>query len=450
MRRELDLNNVNTKRIFWMSLPIFGETLLQLLVGNIDQIMLSQFSQNSVAACGNGNQIMNIAILVLNFAGSGTMVLLTQYIGARDQSRISEVCTVSVTVLSLVGLVASLAATLFSRQIFTAMQVPPEILDEACQYLQIVGSCIFIQGIYLNLAAILRSFSLVKEVLMASIVMNALNVLGNVLLMNGLLGFPRLGLVGVAISTDISKCIGLAILIVLLLRKTNVRIRLSYLRPFPISTLKRLLRVSVPSGAEGLSYQLSQIVILTMINSFGTVAITTKVYTSMIANLTYVYAISFAQASQIAMGYWVGAGDLKKVERNIWRYIGISMAVCMTMNTVFLLFSNQVFGLFTQDPEVLALARKLLIIEYVLEFGRSINVVMVRSLVTTGDIYAPLTAGVISQWLVAAGLGYFFSIVLGWKLPGIWLAMALDEFLRGIVFVIRFKSGAWKKKRLIE
>ena len=73
--RLLNPETVTTKGIFFISLPIFGELLLQLLVGNVDQIMLSQYSQNSVAAIGNGNQIMNIVILVLSVMSSGVLVL---------------------------------------------------------------------------------------------------------------------------------------------------------------------------------------------------------------------------------------------------------------------------------------------------------------------------------------------------------------------------------------
>lgn len=71
----------DSRKVFMMSVPIFIELLLQMLVGNVDQIMLSQFSQNSVAAIGNGNQIMNLIIIVLNMTSVGITIMISQYIG---------------------------------------------------------------------------------------------------------------------------------------------------------------------------------------------------------------------------------------------------------------------------------------------------------------------------------------------------------------------------------
>ena len=445
----LNPETVTTKGIFFISLPIFGELLLQLLVGNVDQIMLSQYSQNSVAAIGNGNQIMNIVILVLSVMSSGVLVLLTQYIGACNKKMISEVCTVATAIMTGFGILATIGIVIFCRPIFIAMHVPSEILDEACQYMRIVGSCIFIQGIYLIFAAILRSFSLVKEVLIASCIMNLINIIGNDILLNGLLGFPEMGIMGVAISTNISKCAGVAMLIFIFIRKTDARIRISMLRPFPTYTLKRLLYISIPFGAEGLSYQVSQILILSMVNTFGTVAITTRVYSNMIANLSYVYVTAFSQAMQIVMGYWIGAGKIEKIEANIWKYLRIGISVCLTMTLVFFLNSDFIYGLFSEDPRVWELGRTILIIEFFLETGRAMNLIMVKTLITTGDIYSPVIVGVVSQWLIGAGLSFLFAMILGWGLAGTWIAMALDEVTRGLIFIGRFRSGKWKQRQLI-
>ena len=221
------------------------------------------------------------------------------------------------------------------------------------------------------------------------------------------------------------------------------------LRPFPTYTLKRLLYISIPFGAEGLSYQVSQILILSMVNTFGTVAITTRVYSNMIANLSYVYVTAFSQAMQIVMGYWIGAGKIEKIEANIWKYLRIGISVCLTMTLVFFLNSDFIYGLFSEDPRVWELGRTILIIEFFLETGRAMNLIMVKTLITTGDIYSPVIVGVVSQWLIGAGLSFLFAMILGWGLAGTWIAMALDEVTRGLIFIGRFRSGKWKQRQLI-
>ena len=72
-----------------------------------------------------------------------------------------------------------------------------------------------------------------------------------------------------------------------------------------------------------------------------------------------------------------------------------------------------------------------------------------RQLQAAGDVNFPIIVGTIELWIVAVGLGYVFSVVLGWGLVGIWIAMAIDECTRAIIFFFRWKSGVWKTKNLV-
>lgn len=439
----------STKQVFKMSVPIFVELLLQLLVGNVDQFMVSHYSQNSVAAIGNANQVMNIVIIVLNVMSVATTILLSQYLGADNRRKIGEVCNISVLIIAVTSLVTTAAIVILHRQIFVWMQIPEEIIGEASSYLLIVGSCILIQGLYMTFAAILRSFAMLGHVMMVSLIMNLLNIVGNAILINGLLGAPRLGIVGAAISTDVSKFIGLVIVFFLFLKKTGIGISPVYFRPFPKDTAKKLLFIGLPSCGEELSYNLSQIVILGLINIFGTTVIATKVYCSMLANVAYVYTTAIAQATQIALGYLIGAGQLDRVSYRVKRTLGISILVSLSLILVIFLGSDWIFSLFTDDPAVHALGRKIILVEFLLELGRAVNIVMSRCLVAAGDVKVPVAVGVVFMWSVAVALGYLFGIVLGYGLVGIWIAMALDECVRAVVFLIRFRTGKWREKLMV-
>lgn len=445
----MDINKLNNKEVFKMSIPIFVELLLQLLVGNVDQLMISQYSQNSVAAIGNGNQIMNIVIIVLNTMSIATTVLISQYLGANDKTKISEVCNVSLVVISITSVIVTAFLLLFQRNLFIWLKVPDTVIDEACSYVKIVGSFILIQGLYMTFAAILRSFSLMKEVMMASAIMNVINIIGNAILINGLFGFPRLGIIGAAISTNISKCIGLVIVIILFAKKTNAQLSPKYLKPFPFKTLKSLLFIGLPSGGEALSYNLSQMFILKFINGFGTAIIATKVYCSMLANVAYVYSMAISQATQVVIGYLIGANRLDKVSKRVWNTIYISMSVSLFITLIIYIFSDIIFGFLTNDITIIELGKKIIFIEFFLEIGRSINIVMVRCLVAAGDVEIPVIVGILSAWSIAVFGGYFLGIHLGFGLVGIWIAMAIDECVRGLIFIIRFKSNAWRNKIFI-
>ena len=439
-----------TRRVFHLSLPIFAELLLQLLVGNMDQFMISRFGSAAVAAIGNGNQVMNVVVIVLETMSSATTILLTQHLGAgKSGEKCNEIATVGVTVSALFSLIMGLVLMCAPHVLFSILRTPADAFDSACLYTRIVGGGVLLQGLYIELCAILRSYTLLKEVVSVSVVMNLLNVAGNAILINGWLGFPRMGVAGAATSTCISKAVGLALVLWTLRRKCGVRFSLKYLRPFPVETCKRLLGIAMPSGAESLSYNVSQIFILRFINLMGTTVIATKVYASMLANVAYVYSIAVAQATQILIGYMLGARKLDEVTRRVWSTIRIALLVSELLTLAIFLLCDPIYSLFTADPAIHALGRQIVLVEFVLEIGRSVNIVMTRGLTTAGDVWYPVLVGIFSMWTVAVLGGWLLGHGLQWGLVGIWIAMACDECLRGALFVRRFHRGKWKEKRLV-
>ncbi len=438
--------NYTAADLFRLSGPIFIELLLQMLVGNVDQFMVSRISQSSVAAIGNGNQLMNIVIILLSVMAGATTVVLSQTIGSGDLDRVGQVCTVSTLIISAGGALATAILVFGGRALFGFLSVPQDVLGEALSYTIIVGAFVLVQGLYMNFAAILRSYGLVREVMVISAVMNLCNIVGNAILINGLFGFPRLGVIGAAISTDLSKCVGLALVWLTARRRLQIHLQFGRLHPFPAGVLRRLLRIALPSAGQELSYNLSQIAILRMVNLFGTVVIATKVYCSMLANVAYLYSQAISQATQIVLGYLVGARNAREVPRQVWTTCGISTAVSISVTALLCCFSGPVFGLFTSDPEVLSLGRQILLIELVLELGRSINIVMVRCLVALGDVNFAVGLGTVSMWVVSVFGSWFFGVYLGMGLVGIWWAMALDECLRAVIYLIRFACGRWRRR----
>lgn len=446
MRHQTDIDKMNTNRnLFFMSLPIFVELLLQLLVGNIDQMMVSRVSQQSVASIVNANQIMNLVIIVLSMASTASTVILSQYLGAEDKANSSRTCMVSILMITVVSLLSTLLVFAGYKPLYKALRVPEEIFDEASLYLLIVGACITVQGLYLIFSAIIRAFAMMKEVMIVSIVMNVMNIIGNAILINGWFGMPRLGAVGAAVSTDISKLVGLGLMILLFVKRTNVKLGLRFLKPFPVQIMKKLCLLAIPSGVESFSYNMSQMCILGIVNSFGTMVTVTKGYCSIFANLAYVYAMAIASATQIVLGYLIGAKKIDLIQKRVNATQKVALAACVGLAVLLFLGSNYIFLIFTDDPEIIALGRRILFIEIFLEIGRAVNIVMTKCLIAVGDAVTPTVVGVSFQWGVAFVGAWVFGIIFGWGLEGVWVAMAIDECLRGLIFAVHFKKERWKK-----
>jgi putative MATE family efflux protein len=440
----MEIYDNSAKGIFKMSVPIFFELLLQLMVGNIDQIMVSRVSQNSVAAIGNGNQVMNIIIIVLNAMSVATTILISKSMGAGEKNKSKVVASVSVGVMLFFSVIVTAALALWRVSLFSWLNVPKEIMHETSSFTMVVGSFIVVQAMYMVVAAILRSYNKNKEIMLVAIIMNLVNIVGNAILINGLFGMPKMGIMGAAVSTDFSKALGLGLIIFTLIKKTNMSLDFFLMKSLSGKTLKQLLLISLPSGGEAMSYNLSQICIQRFINLFGTIVINTKVYCYILANIAYVYSIAIAQATQVVTGYLMGKADYDSIKKRVFSSAVISICVSVTLTTLMYFNSDLVFRMFTDNPEILALGKSILLVEIFLEIGRSVNITMVKCLVATGDVNFPMIVSVFSVWTVAVGGGYILGILFNMGLVGIWIAMACDEFLRAVVFVIRFKMGKWK------
>lgn len=444
--KNLSIEEMNkNKKLVLMSLPIFVELMLQLLVGNIDQIMVSRVSQNSVASIVNANQVMNLVIIVLSMSAAATTIILSQYLGANDKKSASEISMASIAMITIAGIGTTILIAVLHRPLFQFMNVPQEILRETSLYLMIVASCNVVQGIYLVFSAILRAFTLMKEVMFVSIIMNVLNIIGNAILINGWFGLPQLGVVGAGISTACSKVIGMILIFYICKKKVDVPLKFAYLRPFPWKHLRKVLRVAIPSGTESLSYNASQMCILSVVNWFGTWVTTTKGYCSIFANISYVYAMAIGEATQVVLGYLIGSKRFELVKKRVYMTTIIAIITCVGVSTLLFLCGNWIFYIFTDDPRILELGKKILGIEIILELGRAVNIIMTRSLVSVGDIKTPTVVGIIFQWFVALAGSYFFGVFLDMGLIGVWIAMTLDECMRGIIFFIHFGREKWRK-----
>ncbi len=436
--------------IWTLSWPICIEVFLQMLVGNIDQIMMSHYSQEAVAAVANANQILNVFIMLIVVMSTATTILIAQYLGARNKLKLGETCTVSLAFSFVFSSLAALGFILFNKTIFSWLGVPPETMDETVLYTTIVGAGLPIQALYYTFVAVFRGHSLTRITMYVALVMNLLHIGSNYLLIFGAGPIPSLGVLGVSISTWLSKLIGLGLIVWLFRKLLDLDVGWNYLHPFPWETLKGLLRISIPSGGETLSYQLSQTTIMKMVNLLGLAVINTKVYVYIIAMLCYVYTIALSNASQVIVGFLMGAQEQEQVAKRVWQSTGLAVVINVSLATFFYLVSEPLISLVTTDPEVILLAHEVLLVEIFLEVGRAVNIVMVGCLQAAGDIKTPMLVGIFGMWCCAVPGSYLLGIHLGWGLVGIWVAMAADEIMRAIIFVFRWQSGKWKNKKLIK
>ena len=428
-----------------MTWPVFIELLLQMLVGNIDQIMLSRYNATAVAAVGNANQIMTTLILTFNVISLAATIMLSQYLGAQEYDKVEQIYTLAVCLNLAVSLVITTGLLLGADGLFSLMQVPMEARPEAKSYLLITALSLPCQALMLTFSAFLRAHAKMLVIMLSTGVINLINIVGNTAFIYGLGPMPQLGAAGAAISTSICRTVGMLMMIFAFFHTVqNARVSLKVLRPFPTGLLKRFLGIGLPAGGEGLSYNLSQSTSLVFVNLMGTFAVTTRMYCVMFAQVCYMLINAVSQAVAIVVGYCVGAKDFDQADRQNWKVLKTFTPITLIIAAVLAIFSQPLLSLFSSDPQVIALGQKVMIVEVILELGRCFNIVMVRNLQAVGDVRFPVLVGIASQWIVGVGVAWLLGIHFGLGLVGVWMAFALDENLRAVIFVIRWKRGGWR------
>ncbi len=165
--------------------------------------------------------------------------------------------------------------------------------------------------------------------------------------------------------------------------------------------------------------------------------------------VSVIYSVSVSQVAQIIVSRAIGAGDTEGANSRIKKTWLFGMCTGVIMAVIVWFFSDKIVGLFTPDERTVALAKQIFFIDIFLQLGKCTNVCLVRSLQATGDTKFPVMLGIVVMWVVAVGGSYLFGIVFNLGLIGVWIAMASDEIIRGICFLIRWRSGVWKKFDLI-
>ncbi len=436
-------------RILGLTWPIFIELLLQMLVGNADQIMVGWYDPNAVGAIGNANQVTSLLLIVFSVLCTAAAILISQYIGAQDTGRVRQTCAAALLANALFGLAVGVVLVLFCGPIFTLMGVPEEIFGDTCRYTRIIGAGLVFQAVFLTYTAFFRSYQMMRQSMLISVCMNLLNIAGNAVLINGAFGLPALGAAGAAVSSSLSRIAGVLAISALFRRRFGPLFTGESLRPFPWGQLRRLLQIGVPAGGESVSYNLSQLCIQAACNRFALFVINTRVYANMFANLSYMFASAVCQAAQVVVARLMGSENLAQTNRQVKRTLLAAVAVSALVSSLLAVFCRPLLSLFTKDPQTLELFQLIMLIEIPLELGRAVNLVISRSLQACGDIRFPVAICIISAWITAAGGGAVLAVVFGLGLPGLWTAMACDECLRALLFLWRWRSGAWKRRPLL-
>ena len=423
--------------------PIFIEQSLRILIGTVDTFMVSHVSDGAVAALGVANQFVVLGLICFNFIGVGASVIISHHVGANDRAGAEKIVTTAIAVNTWVGLAASLVAFFLAAPLLRLMQLPDDLMQYARPFLVLMGGTLFMEAMNTAIGASLRAHGYTRDAMVVTVGQNILNICGNCVLLFGLFGAPRMGVTGVALSSVFSRVMASIAFWILLDRRLKLMLRARDFVVLRFDRIRRILRIGLPAAGEHLSYWLSLMVITSFAARLGAESLATMTYTQNVQRLVILFSISLGLGTEIYIGRLIGAGEFEAAYHEVLKIVRTGLQITTTAILVVALAAPQLLGLFSHDPVILAGGTLLLRMSIIYEPGRVFNIVVINALRATGDASFPIKIAICTEWLFSVPLCWLLGLRLHWGLPGIWLAMMIEEWLRGLIMYRRWKQRRW-------
>lgn len=356
-------------KILIFALPLAASSILQQLFNSVDTAVVGRFaSSQALAAVGSNGSLISLLINLFIGISLGSNVVIAHYIGQGAQKNIQAAIHTAIVVALVSGFFVMILGQFIARPVLLLMGTPEDVIDLAVLYLRIYLLGMPFIMLYDFGSSILRSTGDSKRPLYSLIVAGVINTLLNLVLV---IGF-KLSVSGVAIATVISNVVSSGIVIYFLTQESEP-IKLD-LKKLAVSTteLKKILKIGVPAGLQGMMFSIANVCIQSTINSFGSDAIAGSAAALNYEFFSYFMVNAFAQTTVTFTSQNYGAGEYDRCKKIFGIGMMFSLISCGLLSAVFVIGRGFFLGLYSTDANVLVYAKQRICIATTLELLTSI------------------------------------------------------------------------------
>ena len=434
---------VRTPPMFNLAWPLLVELGLAIAANVLGTALSARISDDTAGAFAIASQVSATLFILFRIIGAGVSVVVTQNLGGGQRDAANKVACAVVGASTWLGAVTGLMALCGAHGLLHLLNAPAEVFPIAAPFLMALAPAMLFDAWNASMASVMRAHLRTRDTLVVLIIMHVTHFALAIPLMYGWAGLPALGLPGYALALALSRAVGLALHLLMWRVHLGIRVVSGDWWRLPRRELGAVLHIGLPGAAENIAWRLAFMVSVASAAELGARALSTQAYVWQVMSGVMMFSIATGLAVEIVVGYLIGAGEVREAHRVVKRSLARGLVVCVLIAAAAALAGRWLLGLFTQDPQIIAAGATLLWITVLLEPGRTFNLVVINALRAAGDARFPVMAGAFSMLFVLAGGSWLFGIVLGWGLPGIWLAYAADEWIRGLIMWRRWQTHAW-------
>lgn len=350
-KMEMDMTQGSLmKKLVLYAMPLLATGVLQLLFNAADIVVVGRFAgKTALAAVGSTASLTNLLVNVFMMTSVGVSVVVAQHYGAHEYDEVERTVSTAMLFSVVIGVFVGIFGAVMSKRLLLMMGSPDDVVDQAALYMKIYFMGIPAFMAYNFGAAVLRAIGDTRRPLMFLTIAGAINVVLNLITV---IGF-RMGVAGVAIATAVSQYVS-AIFVVTALVRSNSCIHLDFKHmKYHGDKLSMILKIGLPAGIQSAMFSISNVLIQSSINSFGSAVMAGSSAASNIEGFIYVGMNSIVQSSMTFTGQNMGAKKYHNISKVLWYCFALQLMVGGLMGAAGYVFSDKLIRIYSTDAEVI-------------------------------------------------------------------------------------------------
>ncbi len=426
--------------------PLIAQQVLSITSSIINSIMISTAGEAAISGVSLVSTLDLLLTYLFTALASGGAVVISQLLGKKDTETSKSASNQLLWVVFAVSFLVSVIAYVFNVPILRLIfgKTDADVMKSAQDYFLYLAISYPFLGIYNACAAIFRAIGNTKISLTSSLAMNAVNIVGNAILIYGL----NMGAEGPAIATTVSRLVGAVMLLIPLYDKKNtIYIEKLFKTKFDLKIIKEICGIGIPNGLENSMFQFGKVITQSLVATFGTAQIAANSIGNTITSLQYTAGSAIGLAMITIVGRCVGAKEKEQARQYTNKLLKMAYTIIIAVSVVICLFVKQIVGVYNLSPEASSLTIEIILFHSVCVCTVwPIAFPLPNAFRAASDVKFTMIVSIFSMWIFRVMLSYVFGNYMGFGVMGVWYAMACDWIFRAVVFGIRYIKGTWLTK----
>ncbi len=446
MKEKWKQNKALYQKILFITLPIILQNLLSAAVSSADVLMLNYVGQDSLSAGSLATQYSGLAFMFFYGIGTGVTMLCAQYWGKGDINAMHKVEGIAMRFSLIIAGILALSTALIPETLMRVFTNEEALIVLGGRYLRVVAPCFIFWAVTEVYLAVLRSAGRVSISTAIEVVALGSNVILNAVLIFGLFGAPRMGIMGVALATTISRGLSFFLCLIVSVKSENVKMVVRPIFERHPQLSKDFITMALPAVGNDMVWSLAFAMYSVILGHLGSDVVAANSIVSVVRNLGSVFCFAIGSAAGIIVGQILGENQIEEGKKAGRIMLRLSVYTGILGGLIVLALVPTAMKYAMISEQALKYLRFMLFINVYYIMGTAVNTTLIAGVFRAGgDSRFGFVCDTIDMWVYAVPLGFFAAFVLKLPVEAVYFLLCTDEFVKWPWVFKHFFSYKWAK-----